>query len=194
MDTKLFVQQSYQVLCLSANLHFTQKVEKYMQNGQLLQSDQDLHRCKLTQSVKGCLLAWPSDDCKLQCGIFITMTPATKGYGGRQNLPDNLKQLFRPGAMSVPDNELIAKVMSHVCRGFQECKDHNTERIVALFLLSRQLLLCSGETLRVKTPFAETHLVSRRSVAAGPQAQSRRPGARLWGTWTTTPESGSMAC
>ena len=37
MGTKQFEQQSSQVLCLSANVHFMQKVEKYMQNGQLLQ-------------------------------------------------------------------------------------------------------------------------------------------------------------
>ena len=42
MDTKQFEQQSSQVLCLSANIHFTQKVEKYMQNGQLLQLKGDL--------------------------------------------------------------------------------------------------------------------------------------------------------
>ena len=43
-------------------------------------------------------------------GIFVTMNPAGKGYGGRQKLPDNLKQLFRPVAMTKPDNELIADV------------------------------------------------------------------------------------
>ena len=34
-----------------------------------------------------------------------------KGYGGRQKLPANLKQLFRPEATSVPDNVLIPEVM-----------------------------------------------------------------------------------
>ena len=42
MDTKQFEQQSSQVLRLSANIHFTQKVEKCMQNGQLLQLKGDL--------------------------------------------------------------------------------------------------------------------------------------------------------
>ncbi|XP_013869519.1 cytoplasmic dynein 2 heavy chain 1 [Austrofundulus limnaeus] len=71
-------------------------------------------------------------------GVFITLNPAGKGYGGRQKLPDNLKQLFRPVAMSRPDNELIAKVILD-SEGFK-----NGEllggKLVAIFNLARELL------------------------------------------------------
>lgn len=68
-------------------------------------------------------------------GIFITMNPAGKGYGGRQKLPDNLKQLFRPVAMSKPDNELIAEVILF-SEGFKDARNLG-RKLVAIFNLSR---------------------------------------------------------
>jgi dynein heavy chain 2 len=72
-------------------------------------------------------------------GIFITMNPAGKGYGGRQKLPDNLKQLFRPVAMSRPDNDLIAEVILY-SEGFKDAKELG-RKLVAIFNLSRWVLL-----------------------------------------------------
>jgi dynein heavy chain 2 len=79
-----------------------------------------------------------SIDVNFNSGIFVTLNPAGKGYGGRSKLPDNLKALFRPVAMGAPDNELIAEV-SLVTEGFTAAKDL-ASKIVSLFKLSRQLL------------------------------------------------------
>lgn len=49
------------------------------------------------------------------------MNPAGRAYGGRQKLPDNLKQLFRPIAMSQPDELQIAEVILY-SEGFKNAQ------------------------------------------------------------------------
>ena len=66
------------------------------------------------------------------------MNPAGKGYGGRQKLPDNLKQLFRPVVMSKPDSGLIAEV-TLFSEGFKDAKDIG-KKLIGLFSVSKQLL------------------------------------------------------
>ncbi|CAM9131219.1 unnamed protein product, partial [Ectocarpus sp. 4 AP-2014] len=77
-------------------------------------------------------------DVDLNAGIFVTLNPAGKKYGGRSKLPDNLKALFRPVAMGRPDNELIAEVILS-SEGFSGAKDL-ASKIVSMFTLSKQLL------------------------------------------------------
>lgn len=71
-------------------------------------------------------------------GIFVTMNPASKEYGGRSKLPHNLKQLFRAVAMSVPDNALIAETILY-SQGFKYAHDVG-HKLVQVYMLSRQLL------------------------------------------------------
>ncbi|XP_050420010.1 cytoplasmic dynein 2 heavy chain 1 [Adelges cooleyi] len=77
-------------------------------------------------------------DLNLNAGIFVTLNPAGQGYGGRNKLPDNLKQLFRPIVMSQPDQTLIASVTLHA-EGFKY-PDTLAKKLVETFDSAKQLL------------------------------------------------------
>ncbi|KAK7886266.1 hypothetical protein WMY93_025887 [Mugilogobius chulae] len=72
---------------------------------------------------------------KPSVGIFITMNP---GYAGRTELPQNLKTLFRPCAMVVPDTELICEIML-VTEGFRSAKIL-ARKFITLYSLCKELL------------------------------------------------------
>lgn len=53
--------------------------------------------------------------------IFLLNLYFFSGYAGRTELPDNLKSMFRPISMVVPDSTLIAEIILFG-EGFNNCK------------------------------------------------------------------------
>ncbi|KAH9577240.1 Dynein heavy chain [Trypanosoma melophagium] len=110
------------------------KVDQLSAVSQMIQVIQEA----LKNGDSNCHLLGRDIDVSHNAGIFVTLNPAGKRYGGRSKLPDNLKQLFRSVAMSAPDNELIMETILF-SEGFENATVLS-KKTVEIFKLSKGLL------------------------------------------------------
>ncbi|KRY19216.1 Cytoplasmic dynein 2 heavy chain 1 [Trichinella patagoniensis] len=85
-----------------------------------------------------CMLMDKEVEINPNIAVFVTLNPAGKEYSGRRRLPDNLKQLFRPVAMSQADNKIIAQTML-MSEGFTKALEIG-QTLTCVFDLCREIL------------------------------------------------------